>query len=77
MEWDIKLLGSLPSNMLHVLVEMCHIVGTVEKISGRDWMSGFMSRHKNLRIRSLEATSIARAHGFNKKSRGYIICPFA
>ena len=47
------------------------------KISGRDWMSGFMSRHKNLSLRSPEATSIARAHGFNKKSCGSILCPFA
>ena len=37
------------------------------KISGRDWMSGFKSRHKNLCLRSPEATSIARTHGFNKK----------
>ena len=44
------------------------------KISGRDWMSEFMSRHNNLRLRSSEATSIARAH---KKSSGSIICPFA
>ena len=37
------------------------------KISGRDWMSGFMSRHKNLRLMSPDATSIARTHGFKKK----------
>ena len=37
------------------------------KISGRDWMSGFKSRHKNLCLRSPEATSIALTHGFNKK----------
>ena len=36
-------------------------------ISGRDWMSGFRSRHKNHRLKSPEATSITRAHGFNKK----------
>ena len=66
MDWDIKLLGSLHTNILHVLVEMCQIVGTVKEILGRDWMSGFMSRHKNLRLRSPEAISIDRAHGFNK-----------
>ena len=54
--------------MLHVLVEMCKIVGTMEKISAGDWMSGFMSRHKNLHLMSPEATSIARANGFNKKA---------
>ena len=64
MDWDIKLLGSLPTNMLHVLVEMCQIVGTV---TGRDCMSGSMSRHINLRLRSPGVTSIARAPGFNKK----------
>ena len=38
------------------------------KISGRDWMSGFMSRHKNLCLWSSEATIIACTHGFNKKA---------
>ena len=37
-------------------------------ISGRDWMSGFMSRHINHHLRSPEATSIAIAHGLNKKA---------
>ena len=60
-DWDIQLLGSLPTNLLHALVEMCQIVGTVENISGRDWMSEFMSCHKNICLRSPEATSI----GFN------------
>ena len=47
------------------------------KISGRDWMSGFMSRHKNIYLRSPEATSIARAHGFNKKYSGSMLWLFA
>ena len=38
------------------------------KISGRYWMSEFMSSHKNLCLRSSEATSIARTHGFHKKA---------
>ncbi len=33
--------------------------------TGEDWFSSFMSRHKDLSIRTPEATSMARAEGFN------------
>ena len=36
------------------------------KIYCRDWISGFMSRHRNIRLSSPEG--ISRAHGFNKKA---------
>ena len=36
--------------------------------AGKDWIYAFMGRHQNLSLRSPEATSIARAQGFNKRS---------
>lgn len=36
------------------------------KAAGKDWLSGFLQRHRDLSIRKPEATSINRILGFNK-----------
>lgn len=38
------------------------------KLAGTDWLNGFLQRHPNISFRKLEATSAARAMGFNKVS---------
>ena len=38
------------------------------KMEGGDWMNGFTQRYKNISLRSSEATSVARACGFNWKA---------
>ena len=35
-------------------------------MAGKDWLAGFMARHKELSLRIPQATSISRAVGFNK-----------
>ncbi|CAH1969809.1 unnamed protein product [Acanthoscelides obtectus] len=36
------------------------------EMAGVDWLKGFLRRHQNLSVRTPEATSAARAMGFNK-----------
>ena len=38
------------------------------EVAGKDWLQGFMSRHPELSLRQLEATSAARSHSFNRQS---------
>ncbi|KAJ4437982.1 hypothetical protein ANN_13921 [Periplaneta americana] len=43
-----------------------HKFNDKERCAGEDWLSGFMQRHPDLSLRKPEATSAARAMGFNK-----------
>ena len=47
-----------------------HRFNSENKMAGRDWLSGFLSRHPELSIRKPKATNIARAAGFNKVQAG-------
>lgn len=38
--------------------------------AGNDWLSSFLSRHNQISLRTPEATSVARAKGFNRREVG-------
>jgi len=45
-----------------------------KKIAGNDWLIGFRKRHREITLRSPEATSAARAQAFNKpKVQNYFV----
>ncbi|KAF2885640.1 hypothetical protein ILUMI_20532, partial [Ignelater luminosus] len=42
-----------------------------DKKAGEDWLQRFLSRHTNLRLKTPESTSVARAKGFNRREVCY------
>ena len=53
---------------LAVLKRIKHSFIDDSQLAGRDWLAGFRKRHPELSLRTPEATSAARAQGFNKIS---------
>lgn len=37
-----------------------------KKIAGKEWLNGFLERHRNISIWTPEATSLSKASGFNR-----------
>lgn len=73
-EMEARLFGlttlELRSLAYQLAVKNCkvHKFNPTNKMAGVDWVQGFLKRHQDLSIRKPEATSAARAMGFNKVS---------
>lgn len=68
-----RFLGMTTSQVRHFAYELaiannCTFpdVWNIKKKAGKDWLDGFLKRHGTLSLRKPEATSLARASGFNK-----------
>lgn len=48
-----------------------HPFNREKKMAGKDWVASFRKRHPNVTMRKPEATSMARAQGFNKPNVNY------
>jgi helix-turn-helix, Psq domain len=59
---DVRKLAFQLADKLH----LNHRFNTSRKTAGLDWLSGFLSRHAELSIRSPQGTSLIRAVGFNR-----------
>lgn len=69
---ESKLFGLTPYDIRCIAYQLAsrlgisHKFNTATEMAGQDWFRAFMKRHPELSLRKPEATSAARAHGFNK-----------
>ena len=67
-----KLFGLSPKVVRQLVYSYCeankiqHRFSVKQKAAGKEWLDGFLQRHKNLSVQVAEATSLQRAAGFNK-----------
>jgi len=71
-EMENRLFGITNTDLRRLAFELAernslnHTFNKTKKIAGKKWLYGFRQRHPNIVIRKPEATSYARATGFNK-----------
>ena len=71
-QMERMLFGLTPNELCGLAFELAernnkvHPFKKGDEVAGYDWYSGFMSRHPFLSLRKPEATSAARAQGFNR-----------
>ena len=73
-EMDSMLFGFSRNDLMSLAYQLAdennikHNFNREKKLAGRHWYYDFMKRHPELSLRQPEATSLARAKGFNRKS---------
>ena len=69
---ESRFYGLTPVNLRKLAFQIADINGlttrfnSTKKIAGKEWLAGFLKRHPEISLRSPEATSLARASGFNR-----------
>ena len=72
LDMERRLFGLTLKDIRRLVFQFCearkipHPFNKTEKIAGKDWAKAFMKRHADISLRAPEATSMARAIGFNK-----------
>ena len=72
MDMETRLFGITPSDVKHLVFKYCKKNGIKTpfnketEAAGDDWLRGFLSRNKDVSVRTPEAVSMQRAVGFNR-----------
>lgn len=75
-DMELRLFGLTTTDLRRLAYQLAirnklqHNFNTEKQLAGLDWLKGFFSRHTDLSLRKPEATSAARAMGFNEVSVG-------
>ena len=68
----ISVLWITPLDLRNLAFQIAEVNGittrfnAAKKLAGKEWLAGFLKRHPDISLRSPEATSLARASGFNR-----------
>lgn len=67
---DVRRLASDFAEKLSIPYRFCK----TSRVTGKDWLSGFLQRNSQLSVRKPEATSMSRAVGFNRPQAAFLKC---
>ncbi|KAG5877635.1 hypothetical protein JTB14_030033 [Gonioctena quinquepunctata] len=74
LELEIRFFGLKTTDVRYIAYSLAeknnikHPFNIETRLAGEDWLSSFRKRHPEIALRSPEATSLARAQGFNRQS---------
>lgn len=74
LEMEQRLFGLTSKDVRYIAYQLAerngikHPFNKEKELAGKDWLIGFMERHKSLSLRTPEATSATRAKSFNREA---------